>query len=405
VSIRKLLIYLLVSGCALAQEGTVNISIDDLPSMLKDISPHAEIINNHYNLVKAESDIDLQWSNPELNYTREYVENNSLKETEQLFYVSKNFSMPWNHLQKKKMWDAELNAAGLDKEQSKNNLLASARTAYVHLALLDKQAEKHSSIKNILSDLGAVVNSRQQEGAISSLEAELLSMTVFALEADIIKMQKQNKQAEMQLRQLLGISESTEIKLNTAVVFNKIQFDVSSELFTNDSPGLKARQKSSEALKYSISMEKGNIFPYVTLSGGYKTIDKGWEGYTLGLSLPLPLLNFNRPQIEKQETKLRILDLQNSLYKQELQSRANILTSSVKTSMELLSKQNGEPYSAEILENLKVAYREGTVTLAELLSMFNIYRDSYKEYSEQLLSHYQAVFELEALSGRQLITF
>ena len=110
--IRVILLYIIVAGNLLAQEKNISLSFSDIPQMLEISSPQLKIVNAMNNLTTAKSDASLQWSNPEINYGREQVSNADLKETEQLFFLSKTFMLPWNYLNEKDVWKAELAAAG-----------------------------------------------------------------------------------------------------------------------------------------------------------------------------------------------------------------------------------------------------------------------------------------------------
>ena len=170
-------------------------------------------------------------------------------------------------------------------------------------------------------------------------------------------------------------------------------------------PGLKASQQKLSALQQRIGYERSRIIPSISLHGGYKKIDPGWEGYTLGLSIPLPLLNWNGPQIEKQKIIHQMQLTENALYSQKIQSQADNLVETVKRQMELLHEYGNEQNSNTLVEDLLAAYQEGTISLAEFLNAIQIYREGSKQYTEQLTSYYRAVFELEAMYSQQLLTF
>ena len=51
------------------------------------------------------------------------------------------------------------------------------------------------------------------------------------------------------------------------------------------------------------------------------------------------------------------------------------------------------------------AYREGIWSLPDLLNAIQIVQENKLHYVEQLTSYYRAVFELEAISEQQLVTF
>ena len=285
----------------LAQDKSIPIAFKDLPRLIEESSPQIKIINAKKSIIEAKRGLSLQWSNPELIYEREQVENSETKITEQMLFLSKSFSMPWNYWKAENMWDDELKAADLDRQLSTNQLLASARTEYVHLNLLKDLAKNQTELKKILKDLSHTIQARQEEGAISHLDASLISMSTFGVKADLLQTQREFRLATKNFKQILGIDSSDEVIITSLVRFKIVQTDSlnNANLLINH-PGLMADQARRTALESRVSLEKGRILPSISLQGGYKKIDPGWEGYTLGFSLPLPLLNWNGPQIEKQ---------------------------------------------------------------------------------------------------------
>lgn len=356
--------------------------------------------------VKVQRDLALQWSNPELNYTREFIENNDFDETEQLLFLSKRFNMPWNYWQEKKVWESDLKAAEFESEQDKRNLLASVQTAYVRLKVLHDLYEKQKALNSMIVELDNTARAKQDEGAISKLESALFSTMIFSLEADIISTQQDFFKANKNFKQLLGIDQSSEVILSTPIIFKTVQLDSLPEmqLITNNL-GLKASEQRLNARKYGISLEKGNILPDLTLSAGYKQINKDWHGYTFGISLPLPILNINGPQIEKQKIKERVQNRKTLIFKQSLKSEAEILIRNIKTTMNLLSKNDNIIFSIATIENFKSAYTEGTFSMTEFLNAVNISIQGFNQYTMKVVEYYMAIFELESLIGKQLITF
>jgi outer membrane protein TolC len=395
-----------MAGGLLSQERQISIAITDLPQLLEKTSPQQKLINARQAITKARIDATLQWSNPGLSYTREYVEKDGIKETQHLVNLSKTFSMPWVYWQQRSIWQTDFEAAKLKREQDTKQLLAVARAGYVELSLLKKLTKQQIYLKDLLSKIKQVVRAQSDEGAISRLEARLLAMSVFGLEGDILRTHKKNRLATSTLKQLLGFDSLDDIILSTSIPFIKIQTDFTDKLkIIENHSGLKSRQERLSAKGQRITLEKSRIIPYVSLQGGYKKIEPGWEGYTLGLSIPLPALNWNGPQIEKQRINHKVQLMENLLYKQKLQSKIENLIVTVKSYFDLLQENRGEQYSFALIEDLLAAYQEGTMSLPEFLNTMRIYRDGSKQYTEQLTEYYQAVFELEALYGKQLAIF
>jgi outer membrane protein TolC len=406
VSIRYVFIYFLITCALFAQEKKIIVAFEDLPRLLEQTSPHQKIINNQRAIIEAQSNTILHWSNPELNYDHEQVESGGISEKEELLYLSKSFSMPWNYLQERSILKEESNAADFVRKQNTNQLLSNTRTEYVRLSQLNKLKEKQSDLISILDDLNQTVKARRDEGALSGIEATLLSMSMFGLQTDMIQTQKAYRLSTNTLKQFLGINSDTEVNLISTIDFQQIQSEsIQNKDLTENHPGFQARRARMAATDRRITLEKSKILPSFSLQVGFKRINPGWEGYTLGLSIPLPLLNWNSSQIEVQKIKHRIQSAEVDLYRRKLQSTVDNLIKSIHSDITLLQKNQIYLYDSKIVEDLLAAYREGVLTLSEFLNAVQIYHDGYRQYTEQFITYYEAVFEMEILTDQQLVKF
>jgi cobalt-zinc-cadmium efflux system outer membrane protein len=396
---------LLVVGLT-AQEREISVAFEDLPRLLEQSSPQVQIINAMKDISIAEHDAALQWSNPELNFSHEQIKNGDVLETEQMIYLNKTFTMPWNHWQESRIWQAETRANKLIQKQNMNQLLADTRNSYVRLSLLHNLAHQLTGLKEMLNDLNTAVGVREKEGAISPLKASLLSISLFGLESDILETQQEYHRAVSKWKQILGIDPLQDINLTDTIIFKNIPIDLTQrQQLMDNHPGLQARKTRVDAEDRRITLEKSRILPSISLQGGYKKINPGWEGYVVGLSIPLPLLNWNRAQIEKQKIKHHIQANETTTYKQKLHDEIKNLISSISAKSELLQKNNYGLLNNKIVEDMLAAYREGELSLSEFLNAIQIYRTGSRQYFEQLTAYYRAVFDLEALSGQPLVAF
>lgn len=404
--IRNVFLAFFLAGGLIAQDNQVSVAFKDLPRLLEQSSLQQSILRSQRAMITIKRNTALQWSNPELNYEREEVEANGSSEREEGVYLSKTFSLPWNYWQERSIWESEINAADFNYRQDSNELLATVKSEYVRLGLLQDLLEKQKSLITIVKEMSQIVNARREEGAISELEATLLSISVFGLEADIIKTQKAYRRVMNHLKQMLGISHSAKVHFVTPIIFIDIATTLSQlSGLPETHTGMQALQMGLAATDSRISLERSNILPSISIEGGYKKVNPDWEGYTLGLSIPLPVLNLNGPQIEEQKIKYRIQSAQVSMYRQKLQIEIYELIETIRASIELLRNRGVEQQSIKIADDLTAAYQEGAISLTEFLNAIQLYRDGISQYAEQLAAYYEAVFKLEIHSGQQLIKF
>ena len=181
MSIRSILLVIVLVCNLVAQDNQIFITFNDLPELLVQYSPQLKNIDARKDLVTAERDLALQWTNPELIYDREHVKSGESIINEEMFYLSKTFTMPWIYWKEQNMWERDTIAAFLDHQYAKNKLLAVTKHNYVRIGLLQRLKDTLSVIKVMLNDLMKTVKDRESEGVISPMDASLISMSLFGL--------------------------------------------------------------------------------------------------------------------------------------------------------------------------------------------------------------------------------
>ena len=403
MSIRILVLLVLWVSIITAQEIEINITFSDLPELVKNSSPQSKILQAEYDAFEAENEIELQWSNPELEYGIEQVEFAGQQETEQTVVLSKSFDFPWNYFKQKNIQQTSVQMAEYNLNQSKNNLLAEIKTGYVHLSLMrniSNQMHEHSAS---IIQLYQALKAQKEEGAVSKLDAKLLSLSIFDFESEVLELEQEFRIGINNWATFLGFDVNQKIIFTDSINYINVALnDVDKENLIQKHLGFQARQKRMEVLNQRLSLEKWLFIPSFSLHGGYKKANPQWEGFVLGLSLPLPIFNQNGPQIEKQKSEFSIYKNETIMYKQNLQSQISNLIAVIRDKSELFNKHQLNEIN---IKNMVAAYREGIWSLPDLLNAIQMVSENKIKYIEQLTSYYQAVFELEAISGQQLVTF
>lgn len=384
----------------------MTIDFDDLPHLLDASSPILEQYSAGVDLAKAELRTGRQWSNPDLTYSREYIVSGGFDETEEMVYIGKTIEMPWTFHSKKKSLALNVEAAELYYLQNVQQVYAETRSLYVRLKLVENLLQQQADVKAILHELSRVVKARSEEGALALLEANLLSTGLFALSTDIVNAQQEYDKAIIDFKQMLGIDPDDEVTLTTTVNYADVsieKLDVENAILRHT--GLQAQGRRVAVFDQRVSLEKGRMLSSMTILGGYKHINREWEGYTAGLSLPMPILSLNRGQVEQMQIERRIEETQRRLYEQELRAEMERLIRLIESRKSVLGDFHRNKMATDMVENLAAAYKEGALSLAEFLNALQLHRDGSRRYTEQLIAYYEAVFQLEVLNGQQLIAF
>ena len=171
-----------------SQDGIVAISFDELDEFAIRNSPEVKVIEQTYNLDVTEGKIDLQWSNPVINYSQEFVEDDSSEQREHFLTLSKQFEMPWVYSLRRQSWDFQLEAAGYQKEQKLKNFISEIKAGYVEIKLIEEQTERLKGLSKVISDTAEVAKSQLEEGAISGIEQNLIQLSLSNLDSRLLRL-------------------------------------------------------------------------------------------------------------------------------------------------------------------------------------------------------------------------
>jgi len=387
---------------------TITISFQDLEDMAVKNSPQIQTIDEIYNLQILDNKIEKQWSNPEIEAELEKMKNDFDREQEYTLALSKHFMFPWSrhylHTGLK-----EQSTASLQKKQAEYiKTFAGLKTAYIKLQLMDSQIGHYEGLGQIIENAALTAANRQSEGTISGLDLQLIQMSLLNLRSQLLNTNQKRRELADKFKISMGFADHQNVQLTSAIKFKTIGLDSNDtliNLFTT-TPEFLFHQSLISAQKKKIQMEKANILPGFHLSGGYKQVNTDLKGVVVGLSMPLPLLNTNRPQIQKRKRELNLLNLQLDVLKKDRTTKIKTKIKTIREFMEFLQVNSGHIQNTQsVMQSLVYSYQEGWIPLGDVLDGVQVLAESVNSYYEQLGLYYENIFHLEALTGKKLIEF
>lgn len=394
----------LLLSAAPARAETIAIKFDQLGEYARTTSTRAKILEQEFNLVQTERDQDLKWSNPELAYAREDVD----QAGEYQITVGKQIEMPWVYLKRRGAWEARMQAAELSRVDHTSRLLAELRTGYVRLKLLGEQQMRLSLLRDIITDASHVATSRHQEGHLSGVDERLIQMFLITLGAQHQRVLQQQRMAESQWRASMGIDPDVKLALRTEVEFRAFEpADPALHVAAIENrPGYQSRMLLQESLARRAETERRRFIPAFNLYGGFKKIEPDLDGYVAGISLDLPLFNVNGAAARRFEVEGDIAARETEIYRRELSGRIEALVSSANELRHALGLAADHFHQdMEAVNTLLFSYEEGWMSLSEFLNAIQIEINGMQDYYNQLIDYYSNLFELEAITGQRLVSF
>ena len=157
------------------------------------------------------------------------------------------------------------------------------------------------------------------------------------------------------------------------------------------------RAAASASIRYLSTFTR----PDVTLTGGYKRQSDGFDGFFLGVSVPLPTFDRRKGDLEAADAGLRAAVARVDLTRRSIEidvGRSLAAYTSVSERIDLIRDQllTG---TDDLLRIARVSYSEGEMSLLELLDAAEAFRESQIMESQLKSEHWIRYYDLERAMG------
>ncbi len=400
---------ILVTACLVlmpiaASGGELRVGIEDIPGMALAGSPFARILDDDLSLAQAERDLAVRWTNPSLVWGMEEVGDDEVSSREWVVALEKEFAMPWSYAKKRSGSNLRLESSRMNWEASKWHLISHLRNGYVNLKLRDIEKELLEVFEEIIGDASEVIAARKEQGTLSGVQKRLIDMSLISVQARMVESSLERREIMDEWKTAMGIPAE-----NTVVLVSELDLTAdwvsSAGMGTGGSSDLESRRLEVEALNTDIGLEKGDIFPSLSIAGGYKSVDDEFTGYVVGLSMPIPVLNRNSGGIDRARAEHRKAQAELDLYETSRERHLSRLMLAARDEAVLLKRYHGDfEFIEEHIKDLALSYREGWIDLGDFLEGIQTYADGIESYFDMLEDYNNIVFELERLTERELYT-
>lgn len=277
-----------------------------------------------------------------------------------------------------------------DYEKIKFTLINNIINSYFSIIYLENYIEVNKNIVNSYIELDKIVSNKLKYGTADITDKKEAEREILKSKNNIIDYEKQKKEQEILLKNLLNLKPDDNLTLKSRDIKNVknigINLDVPVNVIANR-PDIKAYEYRLKSMfKNSEAVEK-ELYPNITLSSSIQyENDKFGNIFTTpigigNISINLPFLNWNKIRwnvkvgeaqyMEAKEnfeqgitTALNEIDYNYFIYEKEIINYKNL--------------QNIYEYDKSIVKEYENKYKYGKVELKDLIEMSN------KEYSSEL---------------------
>jgi len=263
---------------------------------------------------------------------------------------------------------------------------------------------------NFYKSLVDIADKRFQAGDISKLELDRAKMQLLSAENDFSEFEGRSKRAKIDFNHILGRESYSEIDLDkTEELKPKIKIDEYKPIKNILADALSKRievailEKDFGIARAQIKKAQWERIPNFNLQTGPvkpNVTDHYWGIYT-GFGAELPLFNRKQGEIKQAKAQVAYLEKEGERIEHDINIEVANATQDLKVREEQVQRFEGNllGQSENVLEMIKEGYKQGKLSLTDVLNAEQQNRDLRQKYLESLLNYQLALASLEYAVG------
>lgn len=322
--------------------------------------------------------------------------------------LSQTFEWPGRIALRKALALKQTEVAQLGLDQFKATLAAKVRANAWKLMAAEEKARAASEVTNRLTELASVLLQRDPTGPAPRLEARIIQASALTLGTQATTARREAAEAKFALNQLLGERPNHEInikqeRLTLAPPPSLEKLLAGARLKNFD---LRSRMLDVEQQGFKVRLAENERWPAFTVAPYYQQqkAESREVQFGLGVSLPLPLWNKNKGNIDTAKARQTQAELMLAAQMRELERNVAAQSSAYTSYADELGK-----WPADTIESFHSAaseadehYRLGALPLSTYTELQKQYIEAVNAVLDAQLGALQARLELEQLTGSKL---
>src|SRR5216110_1120159 len=392
-----------------ADTNAPSIALDALVADVLEHNPELNFYGAEITAAKGERRTAAAWANPEIATTigQKQVRSGGLSDEGVAWAVSvqQTFEWPGRIPLRKAIANHQMQLAELGFAQFKASLAARARTLAYNLFAAQEKAAAAKEVADRFQQLREVLVQRDPAGLTPQLETRIIEATELTLQRKATEAQLASQAALLELNQLRGQPWTRAMKVESVRLAFVAAPD--SEILlaaaqTNNFE-LQMRRVELEQQGFKVSLARKDGYPSLTV-GPYFSQERASDRQQqigVGISLPLPLWNRNKGNVET--TEARRAQAETVLYVAQRDLDRRIVEKALTYQTKLTEMDKWRPESVdEFRKAAELAdrhYRLGAVPIATYVELQKQYLEAVNALLDTKREALEAGQELQRLTG------
>ena len=349
-----------------------------------------DILINKYEIDKASADLLGSKLLPNPTFSTNYtgLETSSVSygdNTQRIFRIDQLIELGGKRHFRIRAAEQTLEAARLSHEDTIRNILVGFYTFFYNLSLdmlnLKLAQEELKQFEKSLD----VAEKRYTAGFLSYVDFTKLKVAKVASENNVLNAERQLKIDSEQFRILIGIDKPVwPAQGQLQEIFPEYQEEEMIAKAYQSRQDLLSLQRQMKSAEYMISLAKARRIPDVTVGTEYENFGyPGKTGIGFGISLNIPIFNWNQSEVSRRHAEYRQVELQAAKTKRQVESDIHLAYSGFTTALKVYETYKNRKRDAEdLMEKSTKAFSLGGITVLDLLDTQKTYREFIGKYNQ-----------------------
>ncbi len=382
------------------------LTLGAIDTLAREHSPGWARLQSQFEESARGAEAEVRPSNPSLGWDVEYLDEVGQGTWEQTAFLEKSFRLPGFRRSLLGHVDERVRAAELERKRDEFAWLSEARRELVAAAVAREEVRTLTRLEGLVDLLEETARARAAEGELSGVEARLLEMGQYQLRSLLAdaSVEEDRRRARWEGRMAVALPEQIDFASEAARAEVELPGEGRILAWLEDSPAARADRQRVLAARGGVRVEQGRRWPGVDILAGVRRVTPEHHGFVVGAAVPLPLRDGNRAAIQAARAVERSGEVAQALRGSADRARALELVRTLERMEERLDAfpqdlADPDPF----LTALVALYEDGVEPLSGVLSSLTLLADTYRSRAGQLELYFDALFELEALTGRRLL--
>ncbi|MFH5885608.1 TolC family protein [Halalkalibaculum sp. DA3122] len=397
---------LLVLFPALVHAQPTSITLDEAVELFKQNSLQQELARYDQLRKQGEAIRDKAYSNPEVSINREQLNAGTVDYEETTYMLSQPIELLGQPFLRSRSASKSQKAAELQFEYDRLQLIRQVKSLYVEYWQLSEKLGIYNRALDIIRKARSAAKARQAEGTFSGLQVQRFNVELSRYRKQRDQVHLNRKQTGNRLATYLfsGQELDTQFQLSDSLTVDPINMQEQAliQYALANRADLAALEQMVDASELQYRVEKRDRLPDLNVNFGYKNQSDGAEGFVIGGSIKLPILNQNRGNVTITQAQTRSRKTELSLKQQAVRNQVSTAYERVELVLEQWTSMQEDALDVSMLEAARAAYQQGRYSLVELLDATQAYVDGQTMIYETIADYNKALFNLNVQSAGRI---